>query len=189
MKTKQHPIPKTVSLQQLARFLPIGERQIQELAKRGSIMKNEAGQYLFAESVAGYCEYAANKRKNQYDSGGESSPGGYEAERARLTRAKADMAEMQAETMRGTVHEAGAVEAVWTDMILNARSKILAIPRKLAPRIVGMAKVAEIETCLETECHAALTELSDYDPDVVLRKYEASKAVSLEEDDDGEELD
>ena len=62
---------------------------------------------------------------NQWDDGSA----GYSEARARLTKAKADIAELDAELKKGTAHDAEAVAAVWADMIGNARAKLLSLPK------------------------------------------------------------
>ena len=170
-KEKPSVLPPTVSSQVLADVLGIKERTVREREKAGDIHKSGPGQYLLAESVQGYIEFIRTKKTNQHDGGGGESGGDYEAHRSRLTGAKADMAEIQAETMKGNYHEAGAVEAVWTDMLMNCRSKFLAIPSKLTPRLRKESSAVKIRAILETAVTEALNELSDYDPDRVTSEY------------------
>jgi hypothetical protein len=46
------------------------------------------------------------------------------------------------------------------DELANLRSRLLAIPDRVAPKIVGMTDPAAIETALRDEVIAALTELT-----------------------------
>jgi len=83
-----------------------------------------------------------------------------------LTRARAELAQAQAEkaklelaTLRGRLIPADKIERAWSDLILAFRSRALAIPKKLAPR-VSEATTAEAERILEEEIHEALAELA-----------------------------
>ena len=55
------------------------------------------------------------------------------AERARLIKAKADIAEMEAGGRRGELLPAEAVEAAWTAMLARLRARLLVLPDRLAP--------------------------------------------------------
>ena len=165
------PTLETLTATRLAEVLGISERTVRDREKAGDIKKSGKDQYLLAESVQGYIAFVKNKRTNQHDGGGGEAGGDYEAHRARLTSAKADMAQIQAETMKGNYHEAGAVEAVWTDMLMNCRSKMLAIPAKLTARLRKETAAVKIKSILETAVHEALNELSNYDPDRVTSEY------------------
>ena len=167
-----------VSAARIAEVLGIQERTVRERAAAGDLVKQGQNKYILEASVQAFLLFTkrAATSKRIPETEGEAD---LVVERTRLTKAKADMAEMQAETMRGTVHEAGSVESVWTDMILNCRARLLGIPRKMAPRILGMVKPAEIEKDLEVEIHLALNELSNYDPDVILRNYVSAHAEEL----------
>ncbi|MNW12206.1 hypothetical protein D3C71_2098360 [compost metagenome] len=67
------------------------------------------------------------------------------------------------------------------DMVAAFRSKMLALPTKLAPQLVGKT-VAKILAFITAEVHDALTELSDYDPQ---RLYDVSKEIAEGSSDDG----
>ena len=163
------PKPETVTAKRLAVILGIADRTVRERAEHGEIIKASDGNYLLWESILGYINYIRTRKTNQHDSGDDA--GDYEVNRARLTGAKADIAEMQAETMKGTVHEAGAVEAVWTDMLMNCRSKLLAMPTRLAHRLRQESDLALVQDILESAISEALHELSNYDPDRITGQY------------------
>lgn len=162
---------ETVTASRLAEFLGIAERTLRDRAEAGDIKKIGKDQYLLAESVRGYLEFLRTKKTNQHDGGSGESAGDYEAHRARLTGAKADIAQIEAEAMKGNFHEAGSVEAVWTDMLMNCRSKLLAIPSKLAPKLRKESGTVKIKSILETAVSDALAELSEYDPDRITSEY------------------
>ena len=163
--------PETCTAARLSEVLGIAERTIRDREKAGDIQKIGTDQYLFVESVHGYIEFLKNRRTNQHDGGGGEGADDYEVQRARLTRAKADIAEIQAETMKGNFHEAASVELVWTDMLMNCRSKLLAMPSRLSPKLRKESNVIKIRSILETTVHEALNELAAYDPDIILSKY------------------
>ena len=52
------------------------------------------------------------------------------------------------------------VAPIVADELANVRSRLLAIPDRVAPKIVGMSDPAAIEAALRDEVIAALTELT-----------------------------
>lgn len=179
-------IPETVTTKGLADLLGLTTQRIGQLEKSGVVFKTESNRYNLQSSVKGYIDAVQHRRLNQHDGGGGEAGGDYEVHRARLTSAKADMAQIQAETMKGNFHEAGAVEAVWIDMLMNCRSKLLAIPSKLTSRLRKETSTVKIKAILETAVTEALNELSNYDPDLVLKRYLATTPADVNAEADDE---
>jgi phage terminase Nu1 subunit (DNA packaging protein) len=168
----------TVDVGTLSRLFNLTAVRVQQLAKDGTITKAERGRYDLWASIRGYIKFLQERRVNQWDNGEDK--GDWNAERTRLTRAKADMAEMQTAILKGTVHEAKAVEAVWTDHLLACRAKLLSMPKKLAPRIHGMEKLTTVETEIEAAITEALNELAAYDPALVTDRYVSAHRQELD---------
>jgi len=168
----------TVDVGTLAKLFSLTAVRVQQLAADGVVAKSARGRYDLWASIRGYIKFLQERRVNQWDSGEEK--GDWQAERTRLTRAKADMAEMQSAILKGTVHEAKAVEAVWTDHLLACRAKLLAMPKKLAPRVHGVENLAAIEAELEATVTEALNELASYDPALVTDRYVSAHREELD---------
>jgi phage terminase Nu1 subunit (DNA packaging protein) len=79
-----------------------------------------------------------------------------------LTTAKAEIAEMNLAEQRGELHRAVAVMSVWADNVMNAKTRLLAIPTKISPELVGK-DAPEITHKLKEEINEALNELAEYD--------------------------
>lgn len=163
---------ETCTAAELAELFGYDVRRIQQLSDEGIVVKRSRGKYSLWESLKGLIRHRDTKKKNQWDGNGETEDGqNYEAHRARLTAAKADVAEIAASIAKGQAHDAGAVEAVWTDMLMNCRSKLLAIPTKLAPKMRKENDLAVCQDLLEKAVNEALHELADYDANKVTREY------------------
>mgnify|MGYP001012716662 CR=1 FL=1 len=169
----------TVDVGTLARLFNLTAVRVQQLAKDGVVIKAERGRYDLWASIRGYIKFLQDRRVNQWDGNGDDA-GDWQKHRARLTAAKADMAEMQAAILKGTVHEARAVESVWTDHLLACRAKLLGMPKKLAPRVHGVAKLTAIETEIEAAVTEALNELAAYDPALVTDRYVSAHRQELD---------
>jgi phage terminase Nu1 subunit (DNA packaging protein) len=79
----------------IARLLDLSERRIQQLSRDGVIPKTERGQYDLVAAVRGFVAYLRDLAVKAQ--GGAPDFG---VERARLIKAKADIAEMEAEGCR-----------------------------------------------------------------------------------------
>lgn len=136
-----------VSGAEAAAFLNLPERSFYRLVEKGILPKIDEGEYLLGEVADAYWKNLSE---------------GLEAARIRLTTAQAELAELELAEQRDEVHRASAVMRVWADNVLNAKTKLLAIPVKHAPELVGK-DVQEIKTRLRDAISEALHELSDYD--------------------------
>lgn len=84
-------------------------------------------------------------------------------ERARLAKEQADAKEMDNAVTRGELVAASEVVAQWRGEFARAKSKLLSMPSKLAPLMVGVKTPAEAQSILETVVWEALNELSQPD--------------------------
>ncbi len=79
-------------------------------------------------------------------------------ERARLTRAEAEFAELKAAVDRGELIPKERARQTITDAIDRMRDKLLALTDAMAPRLIG-APQADVEAMLMEAVHEALEEL------------------------------
>ena len=138
-----------------AAFLNLPERSFYRLVETGVIPKSGEGEYILGDVVESYW-------KNQFDSEGLT------AARTRLVTAQAELAEAELAEQRGELHRASAIAKVWADNVLNAKKKLLAIPTKIPPMLVGQ-DVQTIRKKLEEEIKESLRELADYDGEKITR--------------------
>lgn len=163
----------TVPVGTLAKLFNLTDMRVQQLSKMGVTLKAAHGRYELWPSIKGYITYLqerAGVKAATSNAEGEDDGGDYNKHRARLYRSKADQSEIEVALIRATVHESESVAKVWEDMIVNARSKLLSLPVKLAPRLEGVADRKEIKAVIEAAVYEALNELSNYDPSRVTRK-------------------
>ena len=81
-------------------------------------------------------------------------------ERARKDKAQADNVEIRNQVLLGNLLERESVESHWSDMVGNARAKLLALPTKLATVAVASESLEEIQHAAEKLVKEALTELA-----------------------------
>lgn len=138
-----------LSASEAAVFLNLPERSFFRLVEDGVIPKVGDGRYLLGEIMEAYW-------KDKYNTAG------LEAAQTRLTTAKAELAELELAEERGEVHRAAAVMKVWSENVINAKTKLLGIPTKLAPELRGKT-LPEIQAKLKEGISEVLHELSEYD--------------------------
>jgi phage terminase Nu1 subunit (DNA packaging protein) len=82
-----------------------------------------------------------------------------EARRRKLL-ADAEMQESELAKQRGSLVDAETVVTAMSQIIGNARAKILPLGTKVAPFLVGLQNIAQIKKIIDDEIYAILTELA-----------------------------
>lgn len=88
----------------------------------------------------------------------------FEAEKARLTHEQAEKVAMENMVRRGELVDTEKVAGWWASIITNAKQRLLAIPTKAAPLVLGLKTLPEVRDQLETTINEVLLELSTTDP-------------------------
>lgn len=141
----------------------LSARTLRELAQMQVIDKYKNGAYELIPTIKKYITYLKTKSGN-IDA--KSSEQIYLIERTRHEKAKREIAEMELAQMKGIMHKADDVERVMNDMLSAFRAKILSLPTKVAPLLVAYNDIATIQDIIQKEVHEALSELSNYDPEL-----------------------
>lgn len=137
----------------IADWLAVTQRRIRQLRDEGVIEESAPGLYDLKTSVVRYISYL---RKG-------SGKTNLNDERALLTRAKREAADMENDLRRGNLHSSEDIEKGIKTMCLNIRTKFLTLPAKLSPRLSQMSgDQAGIFNELKKAVDEALEELSDY---------------------------
>jgi phage terminase Nu1 subunit (DNA packaging protein) len=163
----------------IARLLDLSERRVQQLSREGVIPKAERGQYDLIGSVRGYVRYLRDQALK--------APAGapdYAAERARFIRARADLAEMEAEEKRRSLIAAEQIEAAWIAVLALLRTRLLALPDRLAPQAFEQSTVGDTRNLIRTAIREVLDDLAQ--PDIELEADIDLEGVSDPEADGGE---
>lgn len=142
----------------IAKLLDLSERRVQQLSREGVIPKATRGQYDLIGSVRGYVIYLRDLAVKA-----QAGAPDYAAERARFIRARADLAEMEAEARRGSVIAAEDVEAAWIAVLALLRTRLLALPDRLAPRLYAEPNPAGVRDALRLALREVLEELAESD--------------------------
>ncbi|MDA5559180.1 hypothetical protein PJK55_00420 [Exiguobacterium sp. MMG028] len=164
----------TVTTAEISEIFGISTRRVQQLAKDGVFVRVGHGQFDLPASINSFIEYRLDDTK-------EEGVLDKSTEEAMWTRARRQKTELELQIMRGDLHRSEDVRRVMNDMLGAFRARILSIPSKFSPRLVGLTEIPPIKVVLKQAVHEALDELSDYDPMVF---YDISKDKMLLEDAD-----
>lgn len=145
----------------VAQHLNLTERRVRQLRDEGVIREKRPGLYDLVDTMTRYIKYICAGSKADLND-----------ERAKLTKEKRIAAETENRVRKAELLEVGDVEKAYSAMMMNFRSRILALPQKLAPAVVALEGdeqqvqdliQAELEEALETLSHAeeALAEPED----------------------------
>ena len=136
----------------VAEWLGLTERRVRQLRDEGVIQEKSPGLYDMRKTVTRYILFIrkGNKKADLND------------ERAMLTRAKREAADMENKVRRGELHSAEDIEKGIKTMCLNIRSRFLTLPAKLAPTLVKMGSQAQIFDELKKAIDEALEELRSF---------------------------
>ncbi len=163
----------------IARLLDLSERRVQQLSREGVIPKAERGQYDLIGSVRGYVRYLRDQALKA-----QAGAPDYAAERARFIRARADLAEMEAEEKRRSLIAAEQIEAAWIAVLALLRTRLLALPDRLAPQAFEQATVGDTRNLIRAAIREVLDDLAQ--PNIELEAYIDLEGVSDPEADSGE---
>ena len=147
----------------VADWLGLTERRVRQLRDEGIIEEHSPGLYDLRATTRRYISFLRS--------------GSLADERARLTKAKREAAEMENDLRRGELHRTDEIEAGIKTMLLNIRGRFLSLPAKLSPAMATMGgDQASIFDVLKKAIDETLEELRDF-----------NVAFAMREDEDGEE--
>jgi phage terminase Nu1 subunit (DNA packaging protein) len=169
----------TQSIGVIARLLDLSERRVQQLSREGVIPKAERGQYDLIGSVRGYVRYLRDQALKA-----QAGAPDYAAERARFIRARADLAEMEAEEKRRSLIAAEQIEAAWVAVLALLRTRLLALPDRLAPQAFEQSTVGDTRNLIRAAIREVLDDLAQ--PDIELEADIDLEGVADPEADGGE---
>lgn len=140
---------------ELCALLGVTRNTVKEYVKAGLFKPLRYGVYDAAVAVPAVCAYL---RKS---SAGVPTSAEADADRARIIAAKAEMAEMELARQKGELWRKDHVIYVFGGQMTLTRARLLAIPTRVAPQLLGCQTVAEIAAKVQNEVHDALNELSE----------------------------
>jgi phage terminase Nu1 subunit (DNA packaging protein) len=167
----------TVPLDTICKLLDLTPQRVNQLAKEGVIPKVERGRYELVPVVRAYIQYLrmGNLKRDLPEDD-------YTTHRMRLTRAKADIMEMERSQMEEKLIPTNDIETSWLEATANMRAKMLSLPTKAAAEVFSAESISEVKNILKEQIYEALAELSNVEIHVY-NPIRASKSEDSSEED------
>jgi hypothetical protein len=143
----------------VARVLKLSERRVRQLKDQHIIAEynGKPGLYDLIPTVHAYLDYIRKKNPESEENID------YNTERARLVKAKRQNEEYDLRVKERDLHSSADIEVAMTNMLINFKSRLMAIPAKLSPALSKKTDKAEIHSILKDSVDEALGELADFD--------------------------
>jgi phage terminase Nu1 subunit (DNA packaging protein) len=145
----------------IAKLLMLTERRVQQLAKEGVVPKAERGRYELAPAVQGYIRYLQDRAAGAAPQAGTID---YHVEKARKTKAEADIAEIEAAKRRGDAIDAAEVKRAWQLILGEVRANLLGnTPQRITSLVLGLDDEAQIKRVIRDEIALAMSAAAETD--------------------------
>jgi hypothetical protein len=143
---------QTITGERLCTLTGLSDRRHRQLADSGYFPPPIKGQYQLTPTIQGMFRYYRELQSRTTDD--------FALERLRKTRAEANLAELRLSRERKESLDATSVFKAWENILLTLRQKILALPSKIAPRLVYLEHQHDIEAEMEKEVREALVDMA-----------------------------
>jgi phage terminase Nu1 subunit (DNA packaging protein) len=166
----------TVNSKELAEYLGLTPRRVQQLVSDGTLKPKSAKPYRFdlKKTVSGYVQFLSDKVQGREE---KEAPVENDLKRklkadADLKGYKAQMAKLELEELEGKMHRSEDVQDMTNDLIYTVRHAIIALPGRLAMDVSKIMDASEASIRIRSECYEVLKELSEYkyDPEAYKKK-------------------
>lgn len=144
-----------VKVATIATVLGISNARVQQLAADGLLPRAGVGLYDIPACVQAFIRHKLVKAKAS-----DATVRSLVAERTRLTKTRADAAEVEVRKLTGELVPVADIEAAWLSVAGAVRARLLLIPTKVAPRIVALKTPAEAQALLRKEINVALAAIA-----------------------------
>ena len=151
-----NPGQPTYPVGTIAKLLLLTDRRVQQLVKEGVIPKTEKNRYDLAPAVQGYIRFLQERTI-----GNAASPADFHVEKARLVKAQADKAEMEASELSGKLVRADEVKKELYEAITDCKNRLLSIPSKAAPIVANETEPGVVQSIIDDLVREALQEISE----------------------------
>lgn len=153
-----------VSSKTLEALFGVKDRTIRHLAEEGIIKRDTHGKYWLWNSAKSYITALKVVNAGRETKDTEDSEYDLVAEKAQHEHIKRQITDIKLQLIKGQVHKSEDVERVMSSMFARFKSKMTALPAKLAKKLEGKSRT-QIQSILKKEIDSALTELAGYNPD------------------------
>lgn len=145
---------KLYSKDAVARFLGMTSKNVDRLVKKGILKPKQGSLFSLADATRSYICYLRGHNPETAD---------FNEERAKLTRAKRQKAELELAVAEGSLHSSEDIEKVMTAMLVNFKSRLSALPAEESDWLAAADDKVKIFKHLNGKVKEILNELSDFE--------------------------
>ena len=157
----------TVTTTQLAMVLGITARRVQQLTQDGTFQTERRGHFLLADNVQRYITSISGRKLSPEEQKLEKAR---KAAEVKMKIAKADIAKLEADELKGSMHRSEDVAAITEDLVSTIRAMLSALPGRLAVQTAAADTAEECSVIIRDGVYAVMEELAKYNYDPA--KYE-----------------
>ncbi len=155
------------STTELAMVLGVTARRIQQMTQDGTLVTVKKGRFLLADNVQRYITFISGRQMSAEEKKLEKARKSAEV---KIKIAKADIAKLEADELKGTMHRSEDVAKMTAQLVTTIRSALTALPGRLAVDCAGSETAEECSIIIRDGVREIMEELTEfrYDP----AKYE-----------------
>lgn len=153
-----------VRVSELANWLQVTERRVQQLAKDGVVIKAERGLYYLGESVRRYIRFLNDQIPNKQHSDAPTTSAvraDAEVHRGNLLQQKARIAEMEADEKAGVLVSADQEKRAGFALARGLRNNILNVPSRVSQDLAADGDADSVYRKLEGELISSLQDVAE----------------------------
>jgi phage terminase Nu1 subunit (DNA packaging protein) len=142
----------------VARFLDVSERRVRQLRDEGVITPYSGNEKLYDRDTV-TVQYIKFLRHGNANSGENID---YNAERAKLIRAKRLKEEYELKVKDGELHSTAEIEVIFSRALTDFKNSLLGMPQALSAILAVKKDKAEIFKIIDSYCKEALLKLAEF---------------------------
>jgi len=144
-----------ISTNDVAVLLHMDARSVQRAVKAGTIQQSRRGCFILGKIIPAYVDHLRDVIAKNPDEAA------LRAAKLRKALADAERAELELALFKNQLHTSDAVLFVWSARIGASRKRLLAVPTRLAPHLVGETDQQKIYDAISREITLALEDVSE----------------------------
>jgi len=161
----------------VAEHLDLSVKRISELIRDG-ILPSKKGRSPLNIDVCRIAYISYLRKLGGYNK--RSGGGDIAEEKARLTKAQADKAELEVEQLEKLLIPAQLVKDTWSEYVSSSRAKLLGMPSRIAHQLITIDKYSEAELIIKEQVYETLNELAQHGIPKEYRKVDTGNESNMD---------
>lgn len=143
----------------LSKIFSVSQRRIQQLSKDKIIPKNGSNQYPLMPAIMAYIQYLQT-----LTNGKKINPEDYEVEKINKLKIESKLLQLELQKKQESLLEYDDVRDGLHKMMSEFRELLLAIPPRIAPKLMNIKKEEQIRELIEKALHESMNVMANHDP-------------------------